>query len=86
VGELGVPPELGFRFLKLGVAGIENIDAICKKHNMPAPTELKLSYDLTTGKFNADYKYKPVCSENPNLFQDDVFEAWMEEVQKSTKR
>ena len=78
--ELGVPDKPAFHFLKLGIEDIENIDAICKKHNMSAPTELKLCYDVTSGKFNADYKYGEVCSITTGIDQDDVFLQWIEEV------
>ena len=78
--ELGVPDKPAFRFLKLGIEDIENIDAICKKHNMHAPTELKLCYDVTSRKFNADYKYEEVCSYEKGVDQDDVFRDWIEEI------
>lgn len=82
---LGVPRELAFQFLKLGAADIVKMDAICKKHNMPAPTELKLYYDVTTGKFNADYKYEEVCSAKTGIDSVDVFHEWMEEIKASLK-
>lgn len=80
LNQLGVPRELAFRFLKLGAGDIVKMDAICKKHNMPAPTELKLYYDATSGKFNADYKYEEVCSYEKGVDQDDVFRDWIEEI------
>ena len=78
--ELGVPDKPAFQFLKLGIEDIENIDAICKKHNMTAPTELKLYYDVTTGKFDANYKYGEICSANTGIDQDDLFREWIAEI------
>ena len=78
--ELEVPDRLAFQFLKLGIEDIEKMDAICKKYNMPAPTELKLFYDVKSGKFNADYKYEGVCTEETGIDQDDVFLEWIAEV------
>ena len=80
LNQLGAPQELAFRFLKLGIEDIERMDAICKKHNMPVPTELKLSYDVTSRKFNADYKYEEVCSAETGIDQDDVFREWIAEI------
>ena len=80
LNHIGVPHELVFQFLKLGTGDIVKMDAICKKHNMPAPTELKLYYDVTTGKFNADYKYQEVCSAQTGKDSVDVFHEWIEEV------
>lgn len=40
---------------------------------MPIPTEMKLYYDVTTGKFHADYKYEKVCSANTGKDSADVF-------------
>lgn len=83
LNQLGVSGKPAFQFLKLGIEDIENIDAICKKHNMPAPTELKLCYDVTSGKFNANYKYEEVCSITTGIDQDDVFREWIEEIKGS---
>lgn len=80
LNQLGVPPKPAFHFLKLGIEEIKKLDAICKKHNMPAPTEMKLYYDVTTGKFNADYKYEEVCSANTGKCAAEVFMEWMEEI------
>ena len=50
--QLGVPNELAFQFLKLGTEDLEKVDAICIKHNMPIPTEMKLYYDIVSGKYD----------------------------------
>ena len=82
---LGISDKVAFQFLGYGIEDIEKLDAICKKYNMRAPTELKLYYDVTTGKFNADYKYEEVCSSKTKIDQDDVFREWMEEIKASLK-
>ena len=78
--ELGISGQLAFQFLKLGTEDLTKVNAICQKYNMPAPTEMKLYYDVTTGKFNADYKYKEVCSAQTGIDQDDVLREWIEEI------
>ena len=78
--QLKIPDDLTFQFLKLGCEDLERLNAVCKKHNMPAPTELKLYYDVTSRKFNADYKYEEVCSANTGKDSVDVFLEWSAEV------
>ena len=48
----------------------------CAKHEKPVPTEIKMYYDVNTGKFNADYKYEPVCVDKS---AGEVFDEWMAE-------
>ena len=78
--ELGIVNQLAFQFLKLGTKDLTKVDAICQKHNMPTPTEMKLCYDVTTGKFNADYKYEEVCSARTEKNPVDVFLEWIQEI------
>ena len=78
--ELGVQDQLAFQFLKLGTKDLTKVDAICQEHNMPIPTEMKLYYDVTTGKFNADYKYEEVCSARTGKNPAEVFMEWIEEI------
>lgn len=76
---LDIPDDLAWDFLKTGTNDLEILDAICEKHSKPSPTELKLFYDIKTGKFDAQYKYKEVCSAKTGKAAGDVFEEWMEE-------
>ena len=81
--QLEVPDDLAFQFMGFGLEDLGRLNAVCRKHNMPAPTELKLYYDVKSGKFNADYKYEEVCSEETEIDQEDVFMEWIEEIKKS---
>ena len=78
--QLGVSGKPAFQFLGLGMEDVKNLNAICAKYNMPAPTELKLYYDVTTGKFNANYKYEEVCSANTEKCAAEVFMDWIQEI------
>ena len=78
--QLKIPDDLAFQFMGFGLEDIERLNTVCKKYNMPAPTELKLYYDVKSGKFNADYKYEEVCSGNTDIDQDDIFLEWIAEV------
>ena len=83
--QLGVPNELAFQFLKLGTEDLEKVDAICIKHNMPIPTEMKLYYDVTSGnlligKYDAEYKYEEVCSAKTGKNAGEVFSEWISQI------
>ena len=80
LNELGVPSKLAFEFLKLGTGDLEKVDEICRKYNMPIPTEMKLYYDAETGKFDAKYKYDEVCSLKTGKDSGEVFLEWISEI------
>lgn len=67
-----------FKFLNTGLLDLEDIREICQKHNKPTPTEMKLYYDVNSGKFNADYKYTPVCVDK---CAGDIFDEWKAEYE-----
>ena len=52
LNQLGISNKLAFQFLKLGTQDLEKVDAICTKYNMPIPTEMKLYYDIVSGKYD----------------------------------
>ncbi len=78
--QLGVPNKLAFQFLKIGTEDLEKVDAICVKHNMPIPTEMKLYYDVAAGKYDAKYKYEEVCSAKTGKNAGEVFLEWVSEI------
>ena len=44
------------------------------------PTELKLIYDVKSGKLQAEYKYDLVYSDDEVKTADDIAEEWFDEV------
>ncbi len=52
-----VSPERGFMVLDILNQDIEKIKALCKEYDRDMPTEMKLIYDVMSGKFKAEYKY-----------------------------
>lgn len=80
LNQLGVPNKLAFQFLKIGTEDLEKVDVICKKYNMPIPTEMKLYYDVTSGKYDAKYKYEEVCSAQTGKNAGEVFLEWISEI------
>ena len=63
-------------------AGAKKINEICKRYDMPAPTEIRLHYWVTSNSLEAHFEYYPVCSGESDLGPNDVFKAWVEEERK----
>lgn len=82
LNQLGIPSKLAFQFLKTGTEDLEKIDALCTKYNMPIPTEMKLCYDVKSGKYDAEYKYEEVCSAKTGKDAGEVFLEWVSEIKK----
>lgn len=81
LGKMGVPSGLVFKFLEIGTEDLEKLDSVCAKYSMPIPTEMKMYYDVETGKYNAKYKYETVCSAvETGKIAEDVFMEWVEEI------
>lgn len=81
--ELDAPDRIQWRFLDLGTEELCKLDDLGKKHNMQVPTEMKMGYQVESGKFKATYKYEPVCV--GDVMSEDVYESWMEVVKKGFK-
>lgn len=66
---------------------IKKMVNLCKEHNRPMPTEIKMVYDVNTKEFHADYKYEVVYSNHKTKTAYDVVNEWMEQVknQKNEK-
>ena len=77
--QLKEAPKLAAPFLSIGIEYIEKIGALCKANNRPAPTEIKLIYDVKNCKLRAAYQYAPV--QTGDIIFDDLFEKWAAEVE-----
>lgn len=85
LGQLGVDGALAIELLKLGTSDLEKIRKLCKRYHMPIPTEMKMYYNVDTGKYDAQYKYKEICSADTKVAAEDVFLAWLSEIRDETK-
>ncbi|MFJ4156869.1 hypothetical protein ACIPZF_18990 [Pseudomonas sp. NPDC089752] len=59
--------------------GLDNIDAIeerCLEFGVETPTEMRLHYDVRSGKFRAELRYDHVFSDAPDLLPGNIFDAW----------
>lgn len=77
LNQLGINNTLAMQFLKLGTGDLGKIKALCKEYDMATPTELKMYYDVKSGKYNADYQYIEVCSSKTGISAGEVFMNWV---------
>ena len=71
------------QFFHIGLEDIERMNQLCDTYGMKKPTELKMIYNVKSGKYQADYRYDEVCSAKTDLVAHEVFFAWMDEVKQA---
>ena len=81
--EFDIPHETQFAVLRIGTKDLFKLDKLCEEYNKPVPRELKMIYDVRTGKFDASYKYEEVCTPQTGVAAEDVFRQWQDEVKNS---
>lgn len=80
LNQLEINNELIMQFLKLGTTDLEKVENVCINYNMPIPTEMKIYYNVETGKYDAQYKYEEVCSAKTGKNAGEVFSEWISEI------
>jgi len=85
LNQLGLSNSIINQLLKLGTGDLEKIKSVCKRFNKPVPTEIKMYYDVNTGKYNADYKYNEVCSARTGVSAGEIFMNWITDIKSTSK-
>ncbi len=83
INQLNIDSKTAMDFLRIGTMDLEKIKVLCKENDTRIPTEIKMSYNLKTGKFNADYKYDEICSSKTGVSAGEVFMNWYDEIKNS---
>lgn len=83
INQLNVDRKTAMEFLKIGTRDLEKIKILCKENDTQIPTEIKMIYNLKTGKYTADYKYDEICSEKTGISAGEVFIKWCDEIKNS---
>ena len=86
LNQLGINNVLMMQFLKLGTGDLDKMKLVCNEYNMRVPTELKMYYDVNSGKYNADYKYEEVCSGKTGISAGEVFMNWINEKKQELRK
>jgi hypothetical protein len=77
--------ERNYMVLDILNEDIENIKELCREFNRDMPTEIKLIFDVKSGKFKAEYKYDLVYTHDDIKTASDIFNEWFEEVKDNNK-
>lgn len=83
INQLNIDRGTVMEFLKIGTTDLEKIKVICEQNEIQTPTEIKMYYDVKTGKYNADYKYDEVCSDKTGMSSGEVFMKWYNEIKEN---
>lgn len=69
-------------FLKIGINEAEKIRKVCKDYGKTVPDEIKMIYDIRSGKFQTEYGYEERTQiEEKSAAQ--LVDDWTEEVERS---
>lgn len=78
-----VSTERQFNVLHIINENIEEIKVLCKEFERDMPTEMKLIYDVNSGKFQAEYKYELIYTNDDIKTADDVADEWFQEIKNN---
>lgn len=70
------------QFLRTGCHDLDKLKDVCEKYEKPVPTEIKMTYDVKNGKFDAKYCYDEICSLKTGKGQAEVFMEWVAEIKQ----
>ncbi|NSR45250.1 hypothetical protein HRF80_05835 [Enterococcus faecalis] len=73
------------KVLEIGVQDLKEIAEVCKKYDKPISTQFKLYYDVQKNNLKAKYQYDLQYSNTEDLYTDDIFMAWYEEVKSAVE-
>lgn len=62
---------------------VEELEKLCKEHDRPMPTEIKMIYDVKKNSLGIKYKYDNQWLDHKTKTPDDVADEWFEEVKNS---
>ncbi|UNL83235.1 immunity protein YezG family protein [Priestia koreensis] len=68
--------------LRILCEDIEKIKALCTEYRKEMPTEMKLIYDVKSGRFTAEYKYDLLYTNDDVKTATHMYNEWFEEVKK----
>lgn len=70
------------QFLRTGCQDLVKLKEVCVYHEKPVPTEIKMIYDVASGKFDTNYRYDEICSLKTGKGQSEVFMDWVAEMKQ----
>ena len=83
INQLNIDRRTVMDFLRIGTTDLTKIKKICEQNETQTPTEIKMYYDVKSGKYKADYKYDEVCSDKTGMSSGEVFMKWYNEIKET---
>lgn len=80
INQLEIDKNTAMNFLRVGTGDLKRIIKLCEENATKVPTEIKMYYEVQTGRYKADYKYNEICSEKTGISSGEVFMKWYTEV------
>lgn len=62
---------------------VDELEKLCKEHDRPMPTEIKMIYDVAKNSLGIKYKYDNQWLDHPTKGPDDIADEWFEEIKNS---
>lgn len=59
------------------------LEQLCKEHNRPMPTEIKMVYDVKKNSLDVKYKYDNQWLNHKDKAPNDIVDEWFEEIKNS---
>ncbi|PTY79252.1 DUF600 domain-containing protein [Heyndrickxia sporothermodurans] len=78
-----VSPKRQSMVLRIICEDIQKIKLLCQEYKRDMPTEMKLIYDVNSGKFSAEYKYDLVYTNDDIKTADHIADEWFEEIKSN---
>ncbi|GFN34182.1 DUF600 domain-containing protein [Paenibacillus xylaniclasticus] len=75
-----VSDERQIAVLNICNENLRKIKELCQKYNREMPTEIKLIYDVSRNKLEAQYSYEIKYSNDPVKTAGHIFDEWFEEM------
>ena len=82
LGQLNLNKQLQMKCLNIGTMDLNKIRKICDKYSMPIPNEIRMTYEIKTGKFDAKYHYGELCSGSTDKTSREIFMEWIAELKQ----
>lgn len=80
LNELDIDMGVVWEFMDLGISDLEKVREICKTYKQSIPTEIKMIYDISTGKYDADFQYDETSNANTGFDSSQIFMNWLNEI------
>lgn len=86
IEEINEDHDLAWEFLDLGIEDLKKIRFLCEEYHVTRPKEMKMYYDVKTGKYKADFKYESTCTLENGLDESEIFDDWVDDIKKQIKK